>query len=225
MQEISSSRFAGIIETDGALITGVRGFVRSLLLRQAGVTADMTTSHLTDKTTSHSTRLSKDDNQVAGYNPARDAGQVIGYSHSTRLSAEELLAGHPKDDSQVAGYQHERPFNLFHAGLSNFLGRMNKTLFLSPTASLVSRHEVAIMYFGRTSDFLMMTSERMVIPTGRYTLGQLLCSLYKRGDRWAYELDDSHLMCTVNGRDASLFDMIEAGAEICLSSRKSIFEA
>src|ERR1039457_6435812 len=44
----------------------------------------MTTSHLT--------------------NPAKDAGQVIGYSHSTRLSAEELLAGHPKDDSQVAGY-------------------------------------------------------------------------------------------------------------------------
>ena len=26
-------------------------------------------------------------------------------SHSTRLSAEELLAGHPKDDSQVAGYK------------------------------------------------------------------------------------------------------------------------
>jgi hypothetical protein len=25
-------------------------------------------------------------------------------SHSTKLSAEELLAGHPKDDSQVAGY-------------------------------------------------------------------------------------------------------------------------
>jgi hypothetical protein len=24
--------------------------------------------------------LSKDDNQVAGYNPAKDAGQVIGYS-------------------------------------------------------------------------------------------------------------------------------------------------
>ena len=28
-------------------------------------------------------------------------------SHSTRLSAEELLAGHPKDDSQVAGYAGE----------------------------------------------------------------------------------------------------------------------
>jgi hypothetical protein len=44
----------------------------------------MTTSHLT--------------------NPAKDAGQVIGYSHSTRLPADELLAGHPKDDNQVAGY-------------------------------------------------------------------------------------------------------------------------
>ena len=29
-------------------------------------------------------------------------------SHSTRLSAEELLAGHPKDDSQVAGYEPSR---------------------------------------------------------------------------------------------------------------------
>ena len=71
----------------------------------------------------------------------------------------------------------------------------------------------------------MMTSERMVIPSGRYTLGQLLCSLYKRGDRWVDELDDSHLMCTVNGRDARLFDTIAPGAEICISSRKSIFEA
>src|SRR5450759_645448 len=46
----------------------------------------------TDKATSHLT------------NPAKDAGQVIGYSHSTdeatshstRLPAEELLAGHLK---------------------------------------------------------------------------------------------------------------------------------
>ena len=110
-------------------------------------------------------------------------------------------------------------------GLSNLLGRVNKTLFQSPTASLVSRHEVAIMYFGRTSEFLMMTSERMVTPSGRYTLGQLLCSLCKRGARWTYELDDSHLLCTVNGREASLFDTIKPGAEICLFSKKSIFEA
>src|SRR5471032_1769086 len=45
------------------------------LLRSDGTT-DTTTSHLT--------------------NPAKDAGQVIGYSHSTRL---------PKDGSQVAGYE------------------------------------------------------------------------------------------------------------------------
>jgi hypothetical protein len=38
-------------------------------------------------------------------NPAKDAGQVIGYSHSTWLSTEKLLAGHRKDDSQVAGYE------------------------------------------------------------------------------------------------------------------------
>jgi len=114
---------------------------------------------------------------------------------------------------------------LVSSGVGNLLGRMNKTLFLSQTASLVSSHEVAIMYFGRTSEFLMMTSERMVIPAGRYTLGQLLCSLYKRGDRWVDELDDSYLICTVNGRDAWLFDMIKPGAEICISSRKSVFEA
>ncbi|KXS32266.1 MAG: hypothetical protein AWT59_1633 [Candidatus Gallionella acididurans] len=114
----------------------------------------------------------------------------------------------------------------FHAGgaISNLSGRVIKALFQSFTASLASRHEVEIMYSGRTSESLMMTSERMVIPTERYTLGQLLCSLYKRGDRWVDELDDSHLMCTVNGRDASLFDTIAPGAEICISSRKSVFE-
>src|SRR5450759_2147821 len=68
-------------------------------LRQADVTTDMTTSHLT--------------------NPAKDAGQVIGYSHSTdetpshstRLSKNDnQVAGYrlSKNDSQVAGYQGER---------------------------------------------------------------------------------------------------------------------
>ncbi len=38
---------------------------------------DGTTSHSTDETPSHSTRLSKNDNQVAGYKPA--SGQVAGY--------------------------------------------------------------------------------------------------------------------------------------------------
>lgn len=119
-----------------------------------------------------------------------------------------------------------RRLNLYiRSTLRNLPGRINQTFFTSTAASLESRHEVAIMYFGRTSEFLRMTSERMVIPNGRYTLGQLLCSLYKRGDRWVDELDDSHLMCTVNGREARLFDTIEPGAEICISSRKSIFEA
>lgn len=80
------------------------------------------------------------------------------------------------------------------------------------------------MYFGRTSESLMMTSEHMVIPSGRHTLGELLCSLYKRGDQWVDGLDDSHLLCTVNGGEARLFDPIEPGAEICLSSKKSGFK-
>ncbi len=38
---------------------------------------DETTSHSTDEAPSQATRLSKDDNQVAGYKPA--SGQVAGY--------------------------------------------------------------------------------------------------------------------------------------------------
>jgi hypothetical protein len=67
-------------------------------------TTDRTTSHLTDKATSHSTRLSKDDNQVAGYNPAKDAGQVIGYSHPTDETPSHSTRS-PKDGNQVAGYK------------------------------------------------------------------------------------------------------------------------
>jgi len=176
MQDVSSIFFSGIIETSDVLLAGMRGFVRSHVLRQ------------TDRTTSHPTKQ-------------------------------------PEDGCQVVGYQYERPINIFYAGLSGLLGRVNKTLFQSPTAALVSRQEVAIMYFGRTSEFLVMTSERMVIPSGRYTLGQLLGNLYKRGGRWADELDDSHLVCTVNGREARLFDTITVGDEVCFSSTKSVFEA
>jgi len=103
---------------------------------------------------------------------------------------------------------------------TNLLGRIYKTHFQTHSGSLESRHEVAIMYFGRTRERLLMTSERMVIPSGRHTLGQLLCNLYKRGYRWADALDDSNLLCTVNGRDAKLFDAIEAGAKICISPKE-----
>lgn len=117
----------------------------------------------------------------------------------------------------VRGIARRLSFNI-RGGLRNLPGRNNQTFFRSPVASLKSRHEVAIMYSGHASEFLRMTSERMVIPTGRYTLGQLLCSLYKRGDRWVDELDDSHLKCMVNGREAKLFDTIEPGAEIRIFS-------
>jgi hypothetical protein len=46
-----------------------------------------TTSHLTDETPSHSTWLSKNDNQVAGYRLSKNDSQVIGYSF------EELATG------------------------------------------------------------------------------------------------------------------------------------
>ena len=39
----------------------------------------------TGETTSHSTKLSKDDKQVAGYNSVKDAGHVIGYSLSVTI--------------------------------------------------------------------------------------------------------------------------------------------
>jgi hypothetical protein len=108
-------------------------------------------------------------------------------------------------------------------GLGDALGRMHKRLFLSRSGSPASAHEVEIIYFGRTGESLKMTSERMAIPAGPYTVGKLLCSLYKRGDRWVDELDDSQLMCTVNGRKAGLFDTIAPGAEICLSSTRTSF--
>jgi hypothetical protein len=144
------------------------------------------------------------------------------------IETSDVLISGVRGYAQRMSFFVRTPFDKFTAnGPLNFtglLGRVIKTFFHSHNASLASKHEVAIMYFGRTSEFLMMTSERMVIPTGSYTLGQLLCSLYKRGDRWVDELDDSHLMCTVNGREARLFDTIAPGAEICISSRKSICE-
>ena len=102
-------------------------------------------------------------------------------------------------------------------GLDNLPGRSHRTLCLHP-ASVEHSREVAITYYGRTAENLRMTSERIAIPAGDYTLGQLMCSLYRRGDQWVEELDDSSLVCTVNGREAMLFDTIEPGAEIRIAS-------
>ncbi|MEO8332621.1 MAG: hypothetical protein ABI479_09305 [Gallionella sp.] len=109
-------------------------------------------------------------------------------------------------------------------GLIGALGQMRKSLHAFFFTSLESKHQVVIMYFGRASDSLLMTSERMVVPGEVYTLEQLLNRLRERGDRWADELDDKHVMCTINGKNAALSGHVEAGNEICVYSRKSIFE-
>lgn len=89
---------------------------------------------------------------------------------------------------------------------------------------LKKSHEVEIMYFGRASDFLMMTSERIVIPNEPMTLQQLLNRLRARGERWVEELADCHVVCTVNQSSASLMDKVEGGDEIGIFSRKSVLE-
>jgi len=202
MQEFSSGRYPGFVEINDALITGVRGIARRLSF--------FVSSGLTAKATKLAMPVSP--SSILSRRPLLNPLPLAGEEANEKGNLQSLRER--KHSNRYANFK-----------LFDLLGRVNRTLFQSPTASLVSRHEVAIMYIGRTSKSLMMTSERMVIPTGRYTLGQLLCSLYKRGDRWMDELDDSHLMCTVNGQDARLFDTIKPGAEICISSRKSIFEA
>lgn len=84
--------------------------------------------------------------------------------------------------------------------------------------------KVKIMYFGRPSEFLLMTSERMDVPEGVTTLNQVLGRLRNRGERWAYELDEGCVICTVNRNPAALSDMIDGGDEIGIFSSKSIFE-
>lgn len=83
--------------------------------------------------------------------------------------------------------------------------------------------KVEIMYFGRPSEFLLMTSERMDIAEDISTLRQVLNRLRKRGDRWAYELDHNHVLCTVGRKPAALSDAIADGDEIGIFSSKSIF--
>jgi hypothetical protein len=119
----------------------------------------------------------------------------------------------------VGGIAHRLSF-FVGSVLGTLLGNIGKVRFQSRSAYLANRNEIEIMYFGRTGESLKLASERMVIPAGSHTVGKLLCSLYKRGDRWVDELDDSHLMCTVNGRKAGLFDTIAPGAEICFSSNR-----
>jgi molybdopterin converting factor small subunit len=102
--------------------------------------------------------------------------------------------------------------------MKNFLG----SLF---APNVKNQHEIEIMYFGRPSEFLMMTSERMVLPNEDCSIGQVLAQLRNRGGRWAHELDDRHLICTVNGSAVSSLDTLKMGDEMGLFSTKSWFQA
>jgi molybdopterin converting factor small subunit len=82
--------------------------------------------------------------------------------------------------------------------------------------------QIAISYFGRPSEFLLMTSETMAMPERPHTLVQVLAQLRKRGDNWAYELDEQHVICAVNKKLARLSDTLTEGDEISLFSNKSI---
>ena len=83
---------------------------------------------------------------------------------------------------------------------------------------------VQIMYFGRPSDFLLMTSERLDIADETCSLEQVLNRLRKRGEKWAYELADCHVVCTINQDYAELTTMLEDRDEIGIFSRKPCYE-
>jgi molybdopterin converting factor small subunit len=102
--------------------------------------------------------------------------------------------------------------------MNNFIGSLFAT-------QVKSKQAIEIMYFGRASEQLMMTSERMEITSAGYSVAQVLMQLRQRGDRWAYELDDGHVICTVNGRVVRLYDSVTMGDEMGLFSSKSWLEA
>ncbi|MBI1173709.1 MAG: hypothetical protein GC139_00410 [Sideroxydans sp.] len=108
-------------------------------------------------------------------------------------------------------------------GLQAFFDCLKACIFRGHTWS-AHRREVSIMYYGRSSEFLMVTSERMVLPDAPCTLKSILDRLRLRGARWAYELDDSHMFCEIDGKAGMLSSCVEPGAEIGIFSRKSIFE-
>ena len=91
-------------------------------------------------------------------------------------------------------------------------------------AARKSKGQVIVMYYGRCSEYLMVTSECIVLPEGPCTLAQVIDGLRRRSPEWAYELDDGHMFCEIDGQPGSLTSNIEPGAEIGVFSRKSVFE-
>ena len=72
---------AALIHPTKSRISGSRNSIRATVgdCALSPTPSDGTSSHSTDETTSHSTRLSKNDNQVAGYRLAKNTSQVAGY--------------------------------------------------------------------------------------------------------------------------------------------------
>lgn len=84
--------------------------------------------------------------------------------------------------------------------------------------------KIELLYFGRTSEFLMMTSERLVLAEHINTLAKVLGELRQRGGRWAYELADGHVLCTVDGASQNLSATVVDGNEIGVFSMRSMCE-
>jgi len=84
--------------------------------------------------------------------------------------------------------------------------------------------QVELLYFGRTSEFLMMTSERLLVSEQVNTLAKVLGELRQRGAAWAYELAEGHVLCTVDGESKNLSAEIRDGNEIGVFSMRSMCE-
>lgn len=112
----------------------------------------------------------------------------------------------------------------FLNAMRKLLARIAGFLISCSPAYLESRKEVSIMYYGRCSEYLMITSEHFPLPDGACSLQQVLDHLQQRGKRWAYELDDAYVSCGIDGKAANKSDQVAAGVEIAICSIKTIFE-
>ncbi|MDD2720145.1 MAG: MoaD/ThiS family protein [Gallionella sp.] len=84
-------------------------------------------------------------------------------------------------------------------------------------------NKIEVMYFGRASEFLMMTSERIEVSDEVSTLEKMLNSLRLRSETWAYELDREHVFCTINRKAAQWSTPLNAGDEVGIFSNRSLF--
>ena len=108
--------------------------------------------------------------------------------------------------------------------MRGYLTRIAGLLTSCCAAHAENKKEVSILYYGRCSEYLMITSERFPLPDEACSLQQILDHLHRRGARWAYELDDACVSCGIDGKAANQADLVVAGMEIAICSRKTIFE-